>query len=120
MHPHRVRDRVAIFREKNIPRNTEHSAEDKKARNSVPKHFLEEKNTELCNFLLNYYGEDKNAQNSVPNHFAEEKNNRKSEFCSVPLGGRKHFWKLVPNHSRTKKNTGMTWNSEKETLFTAE
>jgi hypothetical protein len=115
MHQRRVRDRVAIFREKNIPRNTEHSAEDKNAQNSVPKHFVEEKNAELCYFVLNYYAEDKNDQNSV--HFAEEKNNRKSEFCSVPLRGRKHFWKLVPNHSRTKKNIWMTWNSAKGALF---
>jgi hypothetical protein len=90
MRQRRVRDRVAIFREKNIPRNTEYSAEDKNARNSVPNHSVTEEHSELRNFVL-YILRKINAQNFVPNHFTEEKNTLKPEFRSELLSEIKHF-----------------------------
>jgi hypothetical protein len=83
--------RVAIFREKNSAengadgnfdsyhRNSYYSAEDRKAKNSIPNHFPEKKNTWMT--LENIF-----SRNSIPFHtrMAFEKHLFK-EFCSVPF-----------------------------------
>ncbi len=112
-----------------IHRNSICFGTSKRARNSNPSHSREEKKDQ--DSIPNHFVEDKNA--TVPNHFVEGKNTQKfiisfwtnlqkikcsefhsepfqkrknpSEFRSEPLSERKNFWKLVSSHSRTKKHS---------------
>ncbi len=79
------------------------SAEDKKARNSIPNHFIEEKKTENFKILFRTIPQ-KIKMLGIP--FGRRE--KYSEFRSEPWSERKNLWKLVSNHSRTKKNTWMT------------
>jgi hypothetical protein len=69
--------------------------------NSVPNRFVEKKNSELRNFVLNLSEDDKMVRIcSAP--FRRRKNTRNFVLAI------KQKKKLVPNHSIMKKNTWMT------------
>ncbi len=99
-----------VFRETKNARNSfqSDSAKDKKTRNSVPNHFLEDKNT--WNFVILFRTISRKI---LWNSFRTISQKRKTLGIFYRVK-RKSLSKLVPNHSRTKKNK---WMSFKKHFF---